>query len=121
MCARAARQPWRSRDTASLKTAKNQKSRTGGNGRNVSATCKGTQKEGTTARRTPKAHGAGGNGSAESQKCKEPCGFVTLCHKRRRATRRRPFQRPVTREASSTTRLSSSSEPGAPDKTRPRS
>src|SRR5436305_15246561 len=32
MCARAARQPWRSRDTASLTTAKNQKSRTGENG-----------------------------------------------------------------------------------------
>src|SRR5881392_208513 len=32
MCARAARQPWRSRDTASLTAAKNQKSRTGENG-----------------------------------------------------------------------------------------
>src|SRR3954447_24465535 len=53
MCARAARQPWRSRDTASLTTAKNQKSRTGENERNVSANMQGYPTRGHHRKASP--------------------------------------------------------------------
>src|ERR1041384_275119 len=40
--------------------------------RNVSATCKGTQKEGPFARRSPRAPCTGRNGSAEREKTEAP-------------------------------------------------
>src|SRR3954469_5522803 len=68
MCARAARQPWRSRDTASLTTAKNQKSRTGENGRNVSANLQGYPTRGYHRKAGPHGGRVRVDGSAEPGK-----------------------------------------------------
>src|SRR6058998_3775357 len=65
--------------------------------RNVTRTCKGTQRRGSTARRAPRRPRSGANRSADRNKAEDPRARETTLG-RRTAARRRPFQTVTRRE-----------------------